>query len=773
MTRQIFYGNIKIEKQRAGGDIMDQKIKNLKSTTFCERRFTRQQIADIQTTIKTFPALSRREIAHTICEHLNWVTPTGTDKIQTCLNALEEMEALELIILPAKIQHKKAVQKKIQWTTQTDEPALIDTALDALFPISLQVTTEKEQANQWNEFVDRYHYLGYRRPIGSHLRYYILDKDGRKLGCLLFSFATLSLPCRDMWIGWNVEQRKKHLNLVVNNNRFLIFPWIKVKHLASKALALAMNKIADDWEKYHGFRPVLLETFVDPEKYKGTCYKAANWQYIGKTVGKSLKNNPDQKDIYIHPLMPDAREALTDKKKSPSKKAQPFKSANLAADSDISLWQKIIIVVSAVSDEFDKKWQKRRRVIDTLLIVLFIFRLVFSKNKQGYGTTIAELWDYCHKMNINLPQKKPVVAAAFGNARAKLDENFFKILNTEVIRTYESDQDDFRWKNHRLFAVDGTKINLPKQLQNFAYKTPSDNAYYPQGLVSCLYQLKVKIPVDFDLSSHLDERKMAYDHLSILNKNDVVVYDRGYFSYAMLYFHHIKGIHAVFRLASSSYKVIDEFMQSADKERIVIIITSLKRQKKTFLKYPEIELKPLSLRLIKYDINGITYTLGTTLLDSQQYMADEFADIYHSRWGIEELYKISKSLIDVEDFHGQTERGVKQELFAHFVLITFARIFTNKTDDILMLNKNSDAVEKTKCNFKNCLVTIARNLEALFLQQVQRVKETITTIVNLVSTCRQKERLDRSYKRQSNKPIKKWKPGKEKRAKHDIAAVAA
>jgi len=755
---------------------MDPKIQNLASTTFCGRRFRRQQLADIQKTVNTFPNLSRCELAQTICEHLNWVTPRGTNKLNTCLNLLDEMEALDIICLPAKIQQKKKTQKTIQWTDQSNESAPIDCSLDDIMPITLQIVTENEQNYKWNEFVDRYHYLGYRRPIGSHLRYYIVAHDGRKLGCLLFSFATWSLSCRDKWIGWSDEEREKHLNLVINNNRFLIFPWVNVKHLASKALSLVMSQIADDWEIHHGYRPVLLETFVDPMKYKGTCYQASNWNHIGQTARNRSNKNKDhtnQKDVYVYPLISDARAALVDAKKSLSKKAQPFKTANFSTDSHIFLWQKIITIVNGVADEFDQQWQKRKRVLNTLLIVLFIFRLVFSKNKQGYGTTIAELWDYCRKMNIQLPQAKPVTAAAFGNARAKLDEAIFKTINTAVIQKYEETQDDYRWKHHRLFAVDGSKINLPKQLQrDFSYRTPSDNAYYPQGLVSCLYQLKSKLPIDFDLASHLDERAMALNHLHVLTQDDVVVYDRGYFSYHMLYSHHKKEIHAVFRLAKKSYKVIDEFMESAEMERIVTIEPTLKRQNKIRQQHPDVDFIPLSLRLIKYVIGDTTYILGTTLTDRHSYRAEEFPDIYHARWGIEELYKISKVLIDVEDFHGQTERGVKQELFAHFVLITFARIFTNQTNDVLMLNKRSNHSEKIKTNLKNCLMTVARSLEALFLQQVQLVKETVTNIINLVATCRQKERSDRSYKRESRKTVKKWKAAKVKKNIQPTVVIA-
>lgn len=746
---------------------MNKELKPVTTSTFGGRKFRKQQIIDIQKTVKTFSGLSRSELAHTICEHVNWITPRGTNRIETCLNALEEMEAAGIIRLPAKlVRTKKAGQRKIIFTDQTNEGLPIDCSLSHLMPIRLQIVSEKEHVEQWNEFVDRYHYLGYKRPIGSHLRYFIVDRNERKLGCLLFSFASLSLECRDKWIGWTNEHRQKHLNLVINNNRFLIFPWVNVEHLASKALSYATRQIGNDWEEHHGYRPVLIETFVDPDRYKGTCYKAANWQYIGETAGRASKNSSDiksKKEVYLYPLDPDAREALTDIKKSPVKKVDSYKTANIPPDSQVYLWQKIITIVAHVSEKFDKEWQKRQRVITTLLIILFIFRLVFSKNKQGYGSTISELWDYCKKLNIPLPQVKPVVPAAFCNARKKLDEGVFKTLNTEIIKEYGAQQENVLWKTHRIFAVDGSKINLPKQLQHFSYQKPSDNAHYPQGLLSCLYQLKSKIPFDFELSPHLDERKLALNHLDMLQENDIVVYDRGYFSYAMLHAHHKKGIHAVFRLAKSSIKLIDEFMSSTDTERLITIDPNAQSRKDISKKNPNIDVIPLQLRLIKYTINDIIYIIGTTLLDNEQYKVDEFPDIYHSRWGIEELYKISKTLIDVEDFHAQTVRGVKQELFAHFVIITLCRIFSNQIDDVLLLRTNTDKSEKVKANFKNCLITIARSIEELFLQQITHIKNTITRITSSIMTCVQKERPNRSYVRQSHKVIKKWKPGKGKK----------
>ena len=229
---------------------MDRRIEKLKSTTFGGKRFTRKQIATIQETVNTFSTLSRRELAHTICEHLRWYTPKGKNKIQSCLRALDSLEELGIVSLPEKlVSQKRGPQKKITWTAQTEEQPLIGDDLEQLSPICLQVVTEKDAISQWNEYADRHHYLGYKRPIGPHLRYFIRDKQGRPLGCLMFAYAVKSLPSRDKWIGWQDTSHKKHLDLVVNNNRFLILPWVKVKCLASKALSMASRQLADDWER--------------------------------------------------------------------------------------------------------------------------------------------------------------------------------------------------------------------------------------------------------------------------------------------------------------------------------------------------------------------------------------------------------------------------------------------------------------------------------------------------------------------------------------------
>jgi hypothetical protein len=254
---------------------------------------------------------------------------------------------------------------------------------------------------------------------------------------------------------------------------------------------------------------------------------------------------------------------------------------------------------------------------------------------------------------------------------------------------------------HRVFAVDGSKLNLPRSLTSCGYKLPSDNANYPQGLLSCLYQVKSQMPFDFDLVSHKDERACAQEHLSVLEKNDVVVYDRGYFSYPMLHQHLKSEIHAVFRLQENSYPVIRDFFSSEQTDIIATIYPSEKRRYKIKVNHPNLHIVPLKMRLIKYEIKGETYCLGTTLIDQERYNnTQDFVDIYHARWGVEELYKISKRILDIEDFHAKSERGVKQEIFAHFALVTMNRIFANQADIDLNLQGSSTNTVEGPTNFE-------------------------------------------------------------------------
>jgi len=755
-------------------------ISTLPKTTFSGRRFTRKQLEQVQETVQTFKNLSRKELALTLCEHLDWKTPNGKLKVNAALTLLEKLESYGIVTLQAKRKTRARIKRIPAFTEQPDTTPVNGT-LESVGHIKLQRITSQTDRENWKAYIQTYHYLEYKHPVGAHIGYFIISESRQQiLGCLLFTAsAAWTLAPRDKLIGWEKKQRQKLLHLIISNNRFLIFPWVNVSNFASQVLSLAAKQVANDWVEVHGYRPVLIETFVDTTRYSGTSYKAANWQHIGKTKGRGRfdpKHECKQtiKDIYICPMEPDWRDVLTNYQSSSSLKKKYRNDIKLSntrsvGNDFVALWEKVVNVINEVALNYDKQWQVRKRVINSILIILLIFRLVCSKNSQSYGTTIDELWDNCDRLNLPLPQNGSIAPSSFCAARLKLDENIFKEINQKIIATYA--QED-KWLGHRIFAVDGSKINLPRKLISSNYKLPSKNANYPQGLLSCLYQIKSQMPFDFDLVSHANERICAEHHLYTLKENDVVVYDRGYFSYVMLHHHFDSKIHAVFRLQKNSYTVIKDFFAGNEKDSIVSIYPSSSLKKTILRKNPNLEIVPIKLRLVKYQIGEDTYCLGTTLINQNQYNnIQDFIDLYHARWGVEELYKISKQIFCIEDFHAKSERGVKQEIFAHFALVTMNRIFANKADvDLNQLaadHKDSLQTPTHKINFKNCIQVFSRSIEELLFLQT-KIKSSVERVYKFIIGRTQKERPGRSYARKSMKPAPKWQSSKEKKKKTQI-----
>jgi hypothetical protein len=261
-------------------------ITELPKTTFRGRRFTRKQLTLVQETVKTFKDLSRKELARTLCEHLDWKTPNGKYKIESCRGLLEDLEAEGVLSLPAPRVTKKP-KRRVPAFKKEPPKAIINGTLNSLGSITLQPVTS-ENREEWKAYLQAFHYLEYKHPFGNHLGYFIVSEaTQQKLGCLSFSAsAAWALAPRDKWIGWEKKHRSKLLNLVLSNDRFLIFPWVEVPNLASHALSLATKQIGRDWLEAFNYRPVLIETFVDQTRYLGTCYRAANWQYLGETQGR-------------------------------------------------------------------------------------------------------------------------------------------------------------------------------------------------------------------------------------------------------------------------------------------------------------------------------------------------------------------------------------------------------------------------------------------------------------------------------------------------------
>jgi hypothetical protein len=277
------------------------------------REINARDIKNIKEVVLLYSGLSQEELAHTICEHLSLVTASGRHKMKGCLRLLEKLDELGEIQLPAK-RVLRPRKKDIAWTTKTTPRSEMKGELSDIGKVELEVVSCKSKKALWNEYVDRYHMLGFKKPFGCRIRYFIVSQYG-ELGCILLAKAAKSMGVRDKWIGWSNETRLRNLPWIVNNTRYLIFPWVHVRHLASHVLGHLARRVRDDWDERFGYRPLLLETFVDPAHYQGTCYLAAGWSHLGNTTGEGLRRpgreyKTTPKMVFAKPLVKDFREQL-------------------------------------------------------------------------------------------------------------------------------------------------------------------------------------------------------------------------------------------------------------------------------------------------------------------------------------------------------------------------------------------------------------------------------------------------------------------------------
>ena len=287
---------------------------------FCGVVLRAQDLDLVRTCVARFPQLSRAELAATVCEWLDWQRPNGRLKTRECRDPLQELDERGLLKLPTlRSGRPRGRTTAVPLTAAGDAREPIEQPLRELQPIRLvRVESSADQA-LWRELVGRHHYLGYRTAYGASLRYLVQAPNHPELilGALQFSSPAWRMRARDTWIGWNDDQRKLHLPRLVNNSRFLILPWVRVAHLASHVLALALRRVPADWEASFGLRPWLAETLVDPEHFAGTCYRAANWIDLGLTTGRGRQDRDHAchgaapKRIFVHPLHPDATQLLS------------------------------------------------------------------------------------------------------------------------------------------------------------------------------------------------------------------------------------------------------------------------------------------------------------------------------------------------------------------------------------------------------------------------------------------------------------------------------
>lgn len=283
--------------------------------TFCGRAFTTQEVELMRVVAHDYAGLGVTEIARTVCELLEWKRPNGGLKNHECRQLLERLQAEGVVTLPALRKLGGRGPRRVDISPRRGEPEAIEGAARDCEPLELALVEGEGESRRWREHVERYHYLGCRVPFGANLRYWVRNGQ-RELACLLWTSPAWKMKPRDIWIGWSDEQRQRNLQLIVNNGRFLILPWVRVKGLASKILALSARQMPVDWHARYGHRPLLLETLVDADRFRGTCYRAANWTYVGQTTGRGRMDREHKadgqaiKDIYVYPLARNVRQRL-------------------------------------------------------------------------------------------------------------------------------------------------------------------------------------------------------------------------------------------------------------------------------------------------------------------------------------------------------------------------------------------------------------------------------------------------------------------------------
>ena len=284
------------------------------------RKISRVEIAEIVGLIEANPRWSRWRLSQVLAQRWQWYSASGTLKDMAARTLLLKLHQRELIALPERRRappQRSAVRHPELFEAVVPEPIQCDLA--RLLPLEIQVVDRKQgDYYRFERYLAQYHYLSYRGPVGENLGYLIRSGTGADLACLLFGAAAWQCAGRDQWIGWSVEQRAQGLPFLANNSRFLILPWVQVRQLASSILGQIVRRIDADWQQRYHHRLYLLETFVQPDRFQGTCYQAANWIRVGQTTGRTRQSqrqrdnlvHAPRKDIYLYPLVRNVLQAL-------------------------------------------------------------------------------------------------------------------------------------------------------------------------------------------------------------------------------------------------------------------------------------------------------------------------------------------------------------------------------------------------------------------------------------------------------------------------------
>jgi hypothetical protein len=284
--------------------------------TLCGIPFGRQGLAVAIEELSREPAPNRAELARRLCERLNWYNAAGRPQLMSARVGLLNLHRKGLLELPPPLRTNGNGRRHPLPTPAGDARSPVCAAAGQLAPLSFErVEGRSARSRLWNELIERHHYLGYTPSAGAQLRYFVHGRDGDLLALLGFGAAARALADRDRLIGWDTQQKKARLCQVVNNGRFLILPWVRSPNLASMILGGCVRHVRADFARCHGVLPLLLESFVERGRFRGSCYKAANWIHAGVTRGRGRNDlhwraQLPVKDIWLHPLDKDFRRKL-------------------------------------------------------------------------------------------------------------------------------------------------------------------------------------------------------------------------------------------------------------------------------------------------------------------------------------------------------------------------------------------------------------------------------------------------------------------------------
>ena len=280
------------------------------------RPVTSQDLNLIRSLVDQYQQQGRTFISKELCRIWNWHQPNGALKDMACRELLRRLEQKGLLSLPPKKIDIDRRQKKRSLNVLPHETHSVTGRLKEFLPIELKMVRGSPDEALSNSLIHQYHYLGYRQTVGPCLKYMAYVKE-RPIACLSWGAAAWKVACRDQFIGWSPSTRSNNLFFIVNNTRFLIFPWVRIPYLASHLLSQNIKVLASDWYRWYHYRPVLLETFVNGERFSGTSYRAANWLWVGRTQGRGKNDRDHQQDlpvkeVFLYPLKKTFREVLND-----------------------------------------------------------------------------------------------------------------------------------------------------------------------------------------------------------------------------------------------------------------------------------------------------------------------------------------------------------------------------------------------------------------------------------------------------------------------------